>query len=208
MMVGKPSSRSRVLSTHELRAIWKATDEPGTFNSIVRLLVLWGQRPREVAALRSDFLADGVVTLPEWLCKNGRVHSFPIGPMATSLLATLKPNSFGIWFPARGKPEQAFNGWSKSEAALIERLGDDFAPWQLRDIRRTYRTIHAQIGTPPHIAERLINHVSSTTEVEKIYDRFTYMPDMQAAVRNYHSHLSTILARGLSSDGLAICGLT
>jgi integrase len=193
MTVGKPSSRARVLTTDELKAIWRATDEPGIFSSIVRLLILWGQRPREVAALRSDYIADGVVTLPEWLCKNGRAHNFPVGPLATTLLAGIEPNSFGVWFPARGKPEQPFNGWSKSQAALNERLGKNFAPWQLRDIRRTYRTIHAQIGTPPHIAERLINHVSSTTEVEKIYDRFTYMPDMRIAVEKYHSHLATIL---------------
>ena len=37
--------------------------------------------------------------------------------------------------------------------------------------------------TPPHIGERLINHVAAvTTEVERIYDRHNYLAEMQAAV--------------------------
>jgi len=33
--------------------------------------------------------------------------------------------------------------------------------WRLHDLRRTMRTLHAQIGTPAHIGERLINHAVS-----------------------------------------------
>jgi hypothetical protein len=65
--------------------------------------------------------------------------------------------------------------------------------WTLHDLRRTYRTIHAQIGTPPHIAERLINHVSHRSEVEKIYDQYTYLPEMRAACRAYEAHLQSVL---------------
>jgi len=195
MTLGKPTSRSRVLTNDELIAIWEATTELAAFPCIVRLLILWGQRPRETAALHSDYIADDTVNLPGSLCKNGRDHAFPIGPLAAPLLDAIEPNSSGLLFPARGKPEQPFNGWSKSQAALNDELGDKVAPWQLRDIRRTFRTIHAQIGTPPHIAERLINHVSSTSDVEKIYDRFTYMPGMKLAIQNYHAHLATFLPR-------------
>jgi len=193
MTLGKPKSRARVLSTDELKVIWEATADQTNFSTIIRLLILWGQRPRETAALHSDYITEDTINLPGWLCKNGRDHSFPIGPLAANLLAAIAPNSSGLLFPARGKSEQPFNGWSKSQVALNEKLGSKVAPWQLRDIRRTYRTIHAQIGTPPHVAERLINHVSSTSEVEKIYDRFTYMPDMKLAVQKYHTHLSFLL---------------
>jgi integrase len=52
----KDDSRSRVLTDDELRAIWKATDEPTTFNRIVRLLLLTGERRSEIAGLRQEWI--------------------------------------------------------------------------------------------------------------------------------------------------------
>ena len=43
--------RDRVLSDDEIRLIWAATEEPGTFSAIVRALLLTGQRREEVTAL-------------------------------------------------------------------------------------------------------------------------------------------------------------
>ena len=39
--------RERVLTDEELRAVWRATGEPGPFNAIVRMLILTGQRREE-----------------------------------------------------------------------------------------------------------------------------------------------------------------
>jgi len=69
----------------------------------------------------------------------------------------------------------------------------DIAPWQLRDLRRTYRTIQASIGTTREISERLINHVSEQGELEKIYDQFDYAEPMEKAQRNYEAHLKQLL---------------
>jgi hypothetical protein len=64
--------------------------------------------------------------------------------------------------------DKPFNGWSKKPA--LDKLSA-ITDWTLHDLRRTFRTIHAQIGTPPHIAERIINHVSSRSELEEIYNQ-------------------------------------
>ena len=42
------AKRERVLTDAELAAVWKATDDPGPFNAIVRMLILTGQRREEV----------------------------------------------------------------------------------------------------------------------------------------------------------------
>lgn len=34
--------------------------------------------------------------------------------------------------------------------------------WTLHDLRRTFATMHAQIGTPPHVTERMLNHITGT----------------------------------------------
>jgi hypothetical protein len=61
-------------------------------------------------------------------------------------------------------------------------------------MRRTYRTIHGAIGTPANIGERLVNHVAAvTTEVERIYDRHTYLAEMRTAVERWEGRFSAII---------------
>jgi integrase len=192
MSVGKSTKRSRVLSNEELQSIWGATAERSHFSTIVRLIILTGMRKSEVAGLKSDYVKDDLCTLPEFLCKNKRENTFPLCILARSLIPSSRDSISGLIFPARGNSARPFSGWSKCKAALDAELKT--ALWQLRDLRRTYRTIHARIGTPPHIAERLICHISSTSELEEIYDRHTYLPEMRDAVAKYEAYLTALLA--------------
>jgi len=125
-----------------------------------------------------------MITFPSNITKNKLAHPWPAGPLTQSLL----PQRKGLLFPGRGT-DTPIDGWSKSKTALDRVLGTDVAYWQLRDLRRTYRTIHASIGTAPHLAERLVNHISSQSEVEKIYDRHKYLPEMRAAQERFEFHL-------------------
>jgi integrase len=101
-------------------------------------------------------------------------------------------SSHGLLSPAKGKTDRAFNGWSKSKASLDRLSGT--SGWTLHDLRRTFRTIHARIGTPPHIAERLINHVNGVaSDVEQIYDQYRYLDEMRIAMNNYERFLASIL---------------
>ena len=183
---------------------------PANFARIVQLLILTGARRGEIVALQSSWITlnsslrkdlptSSAICLPSNVCKNSREHLFPIGPLAAFLLKPLLDASqSSLLFPGRGK-NTPFNGWSKSKAALDKISG--VSNWTLHDIRRTYRTIHARIGTPPHIAERLVNHVSSRSAVEVIYDRHTYLPEMRIAVENYERFLQSIgVGRNPSAD--------
>lgn len=155
------TSRSRVLTDDEIRRIWRATDEPTPHNQIVRLLLLTGQRRNEIASLKADYIKDDLCTLPGYITKNKTDHQFPIGPCSAAILSRAITTSrcFSLYiFSSRSNTNGRFNGWSKSKAALDHR--SRVPDWTLHDLRRTFRTIHAKIGTPPHIAERLINHVA------------------------------------------------
>lgn len=193
----KQKKRKRVLSDAELKAVWDAcsndTDElPHHFRTIVMLLTLCGQRRGETAALRREYFSHNqqTICLPPELTKNGREHTFPLASLALSLLTSLITD--GLYFPARGKRLKPFNGWSKSKAALDRLSGT--SGWTLHDLRRTFRTIHGRIGTPPHIAERLINHVNGVaSDVEQIYDQYRYLDEMRVAMRNYEQFLAGIL---------------
>lgn len=55
--------------------------------------------------------------------------------------------------------------------------------------------IPARIGLPPHVAERLINHVNRVASaIKQIYDMHHYMPEMAKAVRDYEAALTSIFS--------------
>jgi integrase len=193
MTVKKSKKRKRVLTDDELRQVWIAAGECGTFGIIVRLLMLTGQRRGEIGGLRKSFYShnEQTICLPEWQTKNGREHTFPIGVLCADILYTTTTDSLTAFlFPARGKPMNPFNGWSKSKQAL-----DKLCPiphWTLHDLRRTFRTNLARLGVAPHIGERLVNHVSARTDMEETYDLWRYMPEMRAAMELWENHLKAI----------------
>lgn len=203
----KQKARQRVLSDPELKAVWDACQDeanelPRPFRAIVKLLILCGQRRGETAALQSSWIKGNIIALPSTITKNKREHSFPIGTMTASVLAPFLTTRSALLFPARrSRAPRPFNGWSTSKAVLDHLSG--VTGWTLHDLRRTFRTIHARIGTPPHIAERLINHVNGVaSDVEQIYDLYHYMPEMGKAVRGYEDALTAILSAN-SADHLA-----
>jgi len=189
----KSNKRKRTLSDDEMRTLWKAADKQGyPFGAICKLLALTGQRRTEVGSLRRSWIneKEQTITLPEWLCKNSREHTFPYNGMVAAVLEAIpRRNDTDLLFPADGFPDRPLSGWSK----LKETLECGIPHWTLHDLRRTYRSIHGQIGTSADIAERLLNHVQPT--LIETYDRWNYLPQMRRAVETYETHLQALLAR-------------
>ena len=199
----RSEARERVLTEAELIAVYQtAGNRADTFSHIVALLLLTGQRRGEIGSLRWDWI-DGqaqTITLPCSVTKNGRTHTFPYGSATATVLSSL-PRSCDFVFPAsrstvRGKPTTSFNGWSKGKAAFDKDCG--VPDWTLHDLRRTHATIHASLGTPPHIVERLLNHASGTISgVAAIYNRFQYMDQMRTAIDSWEAHLTRLFVHTL-----------
>jgi integrase len=189
-------SRSRVLTDDELKAVWIASDQCGAFGDIVKLLILTGQRRGEVSAFRSNFFSKDLCKIPASLAKNGREHTFPIGIMATSILSSAIPSDRAsdstLLFPARGKPQLPFNGWSKGKAEL-DKLSA-VTGWTLHDLRRTFATGLAELGVAPHVTEKLLNHVTGTISgVAAIYNRHRYEKECRAAIEAWEAKLLALL---------------
>jgi hypothetical protein len=59
---------------------------------------------------------------------------------------------------------------------------------------RTFATKMAALGTPIHVTERLLNHVSGGLGgIVAVYNRHTYMDEMREAVETYDRHLIELL---------------
>lgn len=198
----KPTARERTLTNEELVTIYKAAElQPHPFGTIVRLLFLTGQRRQEVASLRSEWIdgRENTITLPATITKNKRQHSFPYGPMTEALLST---NEEGALFPSRTNEETVFSGWSKSKRALDIAISEGrkraglkpIPPWRLHDIRRTFASKLAELGTLVHVTEKFINHISGThAGVVSVYQRYQYLPEMRQAIAAYEARLGMLL---------------
>jgi integrase len=183
-------SRDRVLSNSELKAIWNALPD-NDYGDIVQLLILTAQRASEIADLRwSEInLERNIIVLPSSRTKNHRVHIVPITSMVRAILEA-RPRRDGRDF-VFGIGEGGFSGWSRSKAQLDAAL--NIAPFVIHDIRRSAATHMSEIGIPPFHIEAVLNHVSGTSSVAKIYNRNTYETEKAAALTRWAEHVAAIV---------------
>ncbi len=182
--------RERVLSDDELAAIWRAADGPGPFNSIVRMLILTGQRREEVGGLAWAELSDDLATwtIPPERAKNGVANLVPLPGLARDLLRGI-PQFGDMAFPGlRG----AFSGWSKAKAALDAKSG--VTGWRLHDARRTVATGLQRLGVRLEVTERILNHVSGTRGgIAGVYQRHDFATESRAALEAWGAHVAAIV---------------
>jgi integrase len=168
----KLQSRERVLSDDELKAIWHACS--GTFGQIVKCLILSGQRRMEIKNVLPEHITD-VLTIPQ--TKNKQPHVIPLTPM-------LKEN---LTVPFK------FNDWSRMKERFDRRCG--VKDWTLHDLRRTFSTNQAKLGTEVHVIERLLNHRSGTISgIVRTYNRYGYLDEMRVAMERYEAFIQTFIA--------------
>ena len=160
------SKRERILSDQELAEVWRAASEDsGTYGTIIRLLILTGQRRGEVAGMTWTELSEDLTTwtLPGERTKNGITHAVPLSGAARSLLKALVPDdttkrrSTELVLP--GIANTPFSGWSKAKRALDKTIVEarlstadksGTAPassvWNVHDLRRTVATGLQRLG--------------------------------------------------------------
>ncbi len=188
-------SRSRVLNDEELKAVWyQANQVGGSYSAIVKLLILTGQRRGEIAALRRTWITDDAITFPTNITKNKREHRIPIGQLVEETIEGITSDT-DLFFPARGKPDQPFNGWGKAKREFDRPLG--IAPYTLHDLRRTFSSNLAKKGIPIHVTEKLLNHVSGTISgVAAVYNRHSYWDEQVAAITAWENKIQSLACAG------------
>jgi integrase len=187
---GRETPRERVLAPEELGAIWRACSTLGpTLSGFVRVLLLTMQRRAEVASMRwseLDYAEDPAVwTLPGERSKNGRPHVVHLSEPVRAIVRDMpRLNSNPFVFGGRGNnPIKAFNyAKAEIETALIA-AGVPVSNWRFHDFRRAGVTALAGMGFPPHVCDRLLNHVTGAiTGVAAVYQRAQFLAERKAAL--------------------------
>jgi len=194
----KETPRERTLDGAELGLVWRSLGN-GDYGTIIRLLILTGQRMNEIAALRwseIDF-GRGVISLPGERTKNHRPHEIPMANTVRSLLAA-RSKSNGREF-VFGEGAGPFSGLSRRKEALDRGIaslnrGRPLPAWVHHDLRRSVATGMAELGIQPHIIEAVLNHVSGHKGgIAGIYNRAQYGPEKAQALARWDEHISSIV---------------
>ena len=224
-------SRERVLKDHELRAIWKHAGDDH-YGTIIKLLMLTGQRADEIASLewseitqttvlekritdtiRLPQFSISAIDLLEDRTKNKRPHVIPLSAPAAALLevqprranddGSLRKFVFGIG-------QRGFSGWSRCKERLDERiekdLGKPLSHWTPHDLRRTMSTMmNDRLGVLPHVVEAILNHVSGTKGgVAGVYNKALYLRERVDALKLWAEHVEAIVASETADKDISI----
>jgi integrase len=192
------AKRERVLTDEELRAVWNATADPGSFNAIVRTLILTGQRREEVASMEWDEITPDLSTwtIPGARAKNGSAHIVPLSSQARAILGAAPrrakdADDYGqdLVFPGE---QGAYSGWSKSKERLDKRSG--VSGWTLHDLRRTLATGLQRLGVRLEVTEAVLNHVSgSRAGIVGIYQRHEWAEEKRGALSAWGTRVAAIV---------------
>jgi integrase len=196
-------ARNRVLTEAELMEIWQACGD-NDYGRIVRLLILTGQRRREISDLAWPEInrEKRQLELPAERVKNGRAHLVPLSDQALAILAAVERRDGREFVFGRGTG--GFSGYSKAKAELDARIATarksagikkPMPPWVLHDLRRSFVThINEHKIASPHVVEALVNHISGhLAGVAGVYNKALYIEERRKAVDLWGKHVAAML---------------
>lgn len=220
--IGKSiAKRERVLSDRELAEIWRAAgDAAAPYGSIIRLLILTGQRRGEVAGMSWNEIADDLTTwtMPGQRTKNGAAHAVPLSTSASAIIKATLPadakevkravaqlrSAGALILPGE---KGAYAGWSKAKRALDKAIGDargkavgksgkaaPIEPWSIHDLRRTVATGLQRFGVRLEVTEAVLNHISgSRGGIAGVYQRHEWAAEKRTALDGWAAHVASIV---------------
>ena len=198
--------RERHLTDAEAGALLGWWDEPGTHSRTVRdaleLVLRTGLRSGEVCGIHARELVerDGVLWLdiPANRMKGGKAHSTPLVGNAKKIVEARRGEG-GWLFPSRGdKPiaqkvlgveVYACSGRSKAPAYVSRRVCP-VKDWAPHDLRRTARTMLAELGCPFEVGEAILAH--QLPGVAAVYARATHASAKVEWLTKLGKHLDSL----------------
>ncbi|WP_290611723.1 tyrosine-type recombinase/integrase [Arsukibacterium sp. UBA3155] len=211
---GVELSKDRALTLEELTQVFKVFRE--NRDSFARenylacaLLVTLGVRKGELteASWQEFDLEAGIWELPKARSKSGVGLTIPLPELCLSWLEELYKRAAGspYVFPNRRSSKNPYMGADTLNRAITKLFGHeagkkkqppnkmgDIKHFSVHDLRRTCRTLLAQLGVSGHVAERCLNH--KLKGVEGIYNKHDYLDERREALVKLSKYLSSIIS--------------
>ena len=200
-----PSTRARVLTDAEIKALWTIKQPPSGVQTItllaLQMILLTGQRPGEVSGMRWDEITGNTwIIPPERRGKTQDAQAVPLTDTAWQILNRAKGTSAYV-FSARNEQPIGATAIARAVRRYGEYLGSDTPLWRPHDLRRTMRTGLATVGIPEHVAEVTIGHVRRG--IAAVYDQHRYDKEKRQAIEAWERRLEKIASRGYIKNDVA-----
>jgi integrase len=184
-------ARDRVLADSEVADFWKAFDKAGLIaGSLLKLILLTGQRPGEVAHMHRDHIVDGWWELPgapvpalNWLgTKNGQSHRIWLPKPALALLEDL---------PEQGLLFAGPLGAAINPARAMAKACSKLTHTTPHDLRRTHGTTITGLGFGRDAMNRIQNHADGG--IASVYDRHQYATENQKIMETVAARIMALV---------------
>jgi integrase len=186
-------ARDRVLPDPELLLVWQAAETLGGPGGVlIKLLTLTGQRRSEVAGMSWDELDldQGIWTMAGERTKNGRRHVVPLSDATVELLRATPRLGPYVVSPTGEHPTKDF---AKIKRDIDARLPADMQAWTFHDLRRSFASGLARLGTDLATIERSLNHVSGSFRgVVGTYQRYDFQAEVRRAMEAWAGHILSL----------------
>ena len=197
--IKREATRDRWLRDDELRAVWNAAEDFGyPFGPLVQVLVLTGQRLRQVAGMRWEEFEGLDSETPIWRVpsdrmKGKREQEVPLARCAAGLLLGIKELGLSMEFVFSTQDMDGDTvpmNWFSKPKARLDRLSG-VSDWRLHDLRRTVATNLEQMGVERiTISSILAHHIPGVTE---IYTRSDRLNRKRVALESWSRRVSDIV---------------
>ncbi len=205
---GKESSRSRVLTQSEIKAVWYVFNHlTPKMQFLMKLRILTAQRGAEICSMSwNDInLNDKVWTIPSDFTKNKKPHRVPLTNQALSVLSEVKTflNNDNERLIKRGKQpinsdwvfpstHGSANGYiaNVQKAAQTIQKESQVPDFRLHDLRRTAASTMAEMGISEFDIGKVLNHTNDS--VTAVYNRHQYDAEKRRALEKWANRLDKI----------------
>jgi integrase len=199
-------SRERVLSDSEMPKFWSAFYDAGLIaGTALKMILLTGQRPGEVAHMRGEHIRDGWWELPGepaqalgWPgTKNAQTHRVWLSPPVRTILSELAPDGASTGFVFAGPRGGPVTGLDGAMRAIWAKLGVERAT--PHDLRRTFSTTVTSLGFGRDALNRVTNHREGG--IASVYDRHGYAGENQRVMESVAARIMA-LVEGRAGDNV------
>ena len=177
-----------MLSDAEIKLLWPRLDPA------LKLILLTGQRPGEVAAMQRDahrrrLVADARQAVGDWPgTKNGRDHRVALSEPAQALIEVHLADKGGV------------NRSGTLMKKLVAELGIERAT--PHDLRRTCLTTITRLGFGRDAMDRIANH--RTRPVTDVYDRHCYEDEDRRIMAAIARHVASLVEASAPTNVVAL----
>jgi integrase len=205
------TKRERVLSDNEIPKFWAAFDGAGLVaGTALKVLLLTGQRPGEVAHMRREHIEAGWWTMPGapvptlgWPgTKNGATHRVWLPEPAQELIAELSDDAPTTGFVFAGERGGSIGKLDAAMRGVCAAVGSA-AKATPHDLRRTHGTTITALKFGREMMNRIQNHKEGG--IADVYDRHEYGPEIQHVMKTVAAHIMG-LATGQPAAGNVVRG--